>query len=551
MRFKVAPVTSACLMLFCSAAAAQTFVPEARTAQGAVIGRYDGLIATFLGIPYAAPPVGDLRFAPPQPHAAWSTPVQATQYGSPCPQTGRLNSASSNEDCLFLNVYAPAIGPRRRPVMVFFHGGSFNSGNGGITPAKDGHSGVDYSGTDIANRSGAVVVTLNYRLSLLGFLATAGLDADNARPSGNYGLQDQQQALRWVRQNIAVFGGDPENVTIFGQSAGGISVLYQLVSPDSAGLFNRAIIESSDDGASVPLPVVEAAYNPVIKALGCDPTVNTVACLRAVPVENFLALETAGVNGGPFIDGRTVPAEPTALIKAGQFNRVPVIAGTVANEGSYFIAVATNAANPKLPLTAAQVTATIEADFPAGAAPILAAYPFANYASPGDALASIETDSFFACPTDNVRTLAAAYAPVWGYEFNQPDPVLNFPVPSAPGITQGDSHTAELAYVFGHDGEGRTLSGDDARLSRQIINYWTSFAESGNVNNRDDLLGPVGVPIPAPENRPFWPDFTAASTVESLASPPTPERNFAARHHCALWASLGYPEKLIESVATP
>ena len=472
--------------------------------------------------------------------------MPATQYGSPCPQTNRLNSASSNEDCLFLNVYAPAIGVGSRPVMVFFHGGSFNSGNGGITSG-----GPDYSGVDIANRSGVVVVTLNYRLSLLGFLATAGLDADNRRPSGNYGLQDQQQALRWVRENIAAFGGDPRNVTIFGQSAGGISVLYQLVSPDSAGLFSRAIIESSDDGASVTLPVVESLYNPVIAALGCNPTANTAACLRAVPVASFLALEAAGVDGGPFLDGRTVPAAPVALIGLGQFNRVPVIAGTTANEGSYFIAVATNAANPKAPLTTAQVTSTIAADFPAGATQILAAYPFSNYATPGDALAAIATDSFFSCPTDHIRTLAAPYTPVWGYEFNQPNPVPNFPVPSAPGVTQGDSHTSELAYVFGHDDSGRALSGGDAFLSRQIVDYWTSFAASGNVNNRDDFLGPLGVPVHAPEDRPFWPGFEPASRLLSLKAPPSPESGFAAKHHCALWASLGYPEVLIESVASP
>ncbi len=548
---------SACVvavaMAYCTAAVAQPFeiAPRAHTAQGDVIGRYDGLIASFLGIPYAAPPVGNLRFAPPQPHAAWTAPLPATQYGSPCPQTDRLHSASSDEDCLFLNVYAPAIGVRNRPVMVFFHGGSFISGNGGVTPGGPGYSGADYSGVDIANRSGVVVVTLNYRLSLLGFLATAGLDADNGRPSGNYGLQDQQQALRWVRQNIAGFGGDPNNVTIFGQSAGGISVLYQVVSPDAAGLFSRAIIESSDDGNSVTLPVVEALYNPVIEALGCDPANNTAACLRAVPTANFLALEAAGVNGGPFLDGRTVPAAPAALIGAGQFNRVPIIAGTTANEGSYFIAVATNAANPNVPLTAGQVTATIAADFPAGATQILAAYPFSNYATPGDALAAIATDSFFACPTDHIRTVAAAYTPVWGYEFDKPNPVLNFPVPSAPGVTQGDSHTAELAYVFGHNGAGRALSGGDALLSRQIIDYWTSLAASGNVNNRDDLLGPIGVPLQAPEDRPFWPSYAPASRLLSLTSPPAPESNFAAKHQCALWASLGYPEVLIESVATP
>ena len=548
--YTIAGCIIAAPMAVCTIATAQsiTVAPQAHTAQGDVIGRYNGLIASFLGIPYAASPVGDLRFAPPQPHAAWTAPLAATQYGSPCPQTDRLNSASTDEDCLFLNVYAPALGAPNRPVMVFIHGGSFNAGNGGITPPPGG---PDYSGVDIANRSGVVVVTLNYRLSLLGFLATPALDADNGRPSGNYGLQDQQQALRWVKQNIAAFGGDPNNVTIFGQSAGGISVLYQLVSPDAAGLFSRAILESSDDGNSVTLPAVEALYNPVITALGCDPANNTAACLRAVPVANFLALQTAGVNGGPFLDGRTVPAAPTALIGAGQFNRVPVVAGTTANEGSYFIAVATNAANPNAPLTAAQVTATIAADFPAGATQILAAYPFSNYASPADALATIATDSFFACPTDNVRALAAAYAPVYGYEFNQPNPVLNFPVPSAPGVTRGDSHTAELAYVFGHNGAGQPLSGGDALLSQQIINYWTSFAASGNVNNRDDLLGLFGVPVAAPENRPIWPAYAAAHSVLSLTTPPAPESNFAAKHQCALWASLGYPEVLIESVASP
>ena len=430
--------------------------------------------------------------------------------------------------------------------MVFFHGGSFNSGNGGVTAGSP-----DYDGVDIANRSGAVVVTLNYRLSLLGFLATAGLDADNRRPSGNYGLQDQQQALRWVQQNIAAFGGDPRNVTIFGQSAGGISVLYQVVSPDAAGLFSRAIIESSDDGNSVTLPVVEAAYNPVITALGCDPAHDTVACLRAVPVANFLALETAGINGGPFLDGRTVPAAPATLIALGRFNRVPIVAGTVANEGSYFVAVATNAANPNVPLTAAQVTSTVNADFPAGASQILATYPFANYPTPGDTLAAIATDSFFSCPTDHIRTLAASYTPVWGYEFNQPNPVLDFPVPSAPGVTRGDSHTTELAYVFGHDGADQPLAGADARLSRQIIDYWTSFATAGNPNTTDDLFGPIGIPIAAPEDRPFWPGYTSVGTLLSLASSPSPETGFAARHHCALWASLGYPEVLIESVVNP
>jgi len=160
---------------------ASPFAPQVNTAQGEVVGLLDDQIAKFLGIPYAAPPIGDLRLAPPQAHTDWASPLQATQYGNPCPQTPRLGSGSSNEDCLFLNVYTPAFEAPKRPVLVFIHGGSFNAGNGGVTVGSP-----SYDGGDISRKSGAVVVTMNYRLSILGFLANAGLDKDNGRPSGNY-----------------------------------------------------------------------------------------------------------------------------------------------------------------------------------------------------------------------------------------------------------------------------------------------------------------------------------------------------------------------------
>jgi len=523
---------------------ASPFVPQASTAEGEVVGLLDRDVAKFLGIPYAAPPVGDLRFAPPQPHAGWVTPLQATQYGSPCPQTARLGSPSASEDCLFLNVYTPAFEAPKRPVLVFIHGGSFNAGNGGVT---DG--GPSYDGGDIAKTSGAVVVTMNYRLSLLGFLAAAGLDQDNGRSSGNYGIQDQQQALRWVQQNIAAFGGNPHDVTIFGESAGGISVLYHIVSPDSAGLFNRAILESSNDGASVPLGLAETIYAPLISKLGCDPAGDPVACLRTLPVSAFLNLEALGSNAGPILDGQTVPGLPTALLKAGAFNHVPVIAGTNGNEGTYFIAVATNGSHPGTPLTAAEVTDTITADFPASASQILAAYPLAGYDTPAQALAAIETDSFFACPTDNVRKLISSFASVWGYEFNQSDPVQNFPLPSAPGLIMGDSHTTELAYVFGHDGAGKPLTGPDEALSDAIIGYWTSLAAFGNPNRGDEESAPFTGPTPGNTERPTWRRINYwTSRVQSLGSPIEEEGNFAMKHQCALWASLGYPEVLITSV---
>ena len=522
--------------------------PTVRTASGVVVGKVADGSAEFLGIPYAAPPVGDLRLRPPQPHAAWSSPLQATQYGSPCPQTARLGSPSTNEDCLFLNVFAPPYSVGRRPVMVFIHGGSFNAGNGGITAPN----GPDYAGANIVERSNAVVVTINYRLSVLGFLPSPALDAENGGVSGNYGLQDQQLALRWVRQNIAAFGGDPNDVTVFGESAGGISVLYHLVSPGSAGLFQRAIAESSDDGTSVPLAVAEAIYAPVVSGLGCGSGAGAAvaACLRALPVQTILS---SGFAAGPIIDGVTVPQQPTAAFAAGSFNKVPVIAGTNRNEGTYFLTVAANAAG-RAP-TAADYGKTIARYFGANAAAIEAAYPLASYDGAGAALAAIQTDSFFACPTENVRGLLSKSVGTYGYEFAKADPVRNFPLPAANGIAFGDAHTTELAYVFGQDGQGQGLRGADRTLSDAIIHYWTNFAASGSPN-RGNLLGDLLAAFNPDDRRdaltfgPRWPAYTVQKPkVLLLASSISVQSDFAAAHHCALWASLGYPLALIEALA--
>jgi para-nitrobenzyl esterase len=411
----------------------------------------------------------------------------------------------------------------------------FNSGNGGVTPG-----GPDYTGTEIAKLSGVVVVTINYRLSFLGFLPAKALEVNGT--AGNYGIEDQQLALKWVQDNIAQFGGDPHNVTLFGQSAGGISVLYHLVSPGSADLFQRAIVESSDDGASVPLAQAEQLYAPVVNAL-CPNVTDVAACLRALPVQSFLALEQGGVNGGPIIDGVIVPDQPTKLLASGKFNHVPVIAGTTGEEGTYFITVAINAAGREL--TATDYDNTLSADFGANAAAIEQPYPIASYGTPAQALAAIETDSFFACPTDNVRTLLSNSVQVFGYEFNQPNPVQNFPfpvpTPNPSGIVLGDTHTAELAYVFGHNGAGQKLTGVDRRLSDEVIAYWTTFAATGDPNR-------WGAGGSDDEDLAHWPAFNEAHQVLSLATPITAESNFAEAHQCAFWASLGYPEVLIESV---
>ena len=545
-----AVLAAACLVVAPLAASARDggSAPTADTDSGQVIGLSNGQVAEFRGIPYAAAPVGALRFRAPQPRAAWQQPLNATSFGSPCPQTARLGSPSLNEDCLYLNVYAP-MDRERRPVLVFIHGGSFNGGSGGVTAG-----GPDPRGTDLAKQPGAVVVTINYRLSILGFLASPALDAENAAGvSSNYGLQDQQAALRWVQRNIAGFGGDPGNVTIFGESAGGISVLYHLVSPGSAGLFQRAIIESANDGASFPLRAVEAAEAPIVAALGCDPTAAAAvlaACLRALPVDKIV---NSGLNVGPPIDGVTVPDNPRTLFASGRFNRVPVIVGTNLNEGTYFIAVAANAAG-RTP-TAGDYDAVIRTNFGAAAAPgIEAAYPLPAYPSPAQALAAIQTDSFFSCPTDAVRRAVLPYAGVWGYQFSQPNPVQNFPLPPAPaGLALGDSHTTELAYVFGHDRNGARLPTQaDRVLSADVIDYWTNFALTGDPNRELNGRGRAGLADlieDVVERRGYWPRFAVSSgLVQELSTPIRSKGGFADAHQCALWASLGYPGKLLTTL---
>lgn len=528
-------------------------VPTVQTESGPVIGKPVGSTAQFLGIPYAAAPTGALRFRPPQPHAPWSAPLQATTFGSPCPQTARLGSPSANEDCLFLNVFAPVSGSGHRPVMVFIHGGSFNAGNGGVAP-----NGPDYTGTQIVEQANVVVVTINYRLSILGFLAAPALDAESPQGvSGNYGLQDQQFALGWIQRNIEAFGGNPEDVTIFGESAGGISVLYHLMSPGAVGLFQRAVVESSNDAVSVPLAPAETIYAPIVAALGCANVPDVAACLRALPVQTIL---NSGLAAGPILDGATVPKQPREAFAAGEFNRVPVIIGTNKDEGTYFISVAALAAG-RAP-TPIDYVNTIQVNFGTAASAIEAAYPLASYPSPGQALAAIETDSFFACPTEAVRASMARYVPTYGYEFAKQDPIQNFPVPQGPGITLGDSHTTELAYVFGHDGKGVPLpEGPDRDLSDAIIRYWTNLAASGNPNRGNPSAAR------APEERsantengqkgssggrkhgPLWPAYRSLAQVLSLASPISLlENDFAAAHHCDLWASLGYPERLITTL---
>ena len=508
------------------------------TDAGAVIGTTKGGVAAFLGIPYAAAPTGDLRFRPPQPHPPWATPIQANAYGSPCPQSAQLGSGSTNEDCLFVNVWSPLLPGGRKPVMLFIHGGGFVGGNGGVNPG-----GPDFGGPDIARGGDVVVATINYRLGVLGFLAAPALDGESPQHvSGNYGLLDQQAALAWVRRNIAWFGGDPSNVTIFGESAGAASVLLQIVSPGASGLFQRAIAESGADSQTLPLAAGEGIDANTVAALGCGGAADVAACLRAVPATTIIASGAQVV--GPVIDGVTLPQQPLDALKAGTFNHVPSIIGTNLNEGTYFVDLTALGAGRAL--TAADYQTLIGASVPSHSAQVQAAYPLSAYRTPGDALAAITTDSLFACGSERVRQAIAASTPVWSYEFAEPVPALNVPLPPPLGIDLGDAHTTELAYVFGHDGSGNPLSGRDASLARQVIGYWTRLAHSGNPNIPGNVLSLVSE---VESDRAFWPRYARQATFTlTLKARPSVSTDFAARHQCAFWESIGSPEVVFGAV---
>ncbi len=415
--------------------------PIVQTDRGVVVGKRVASVDEFLGIPYAAPPVGDLRFRPPQPHAPWPAPRPATDYGSICPQL-TAQGVRGHEDCLFLNVFAPTRRPEGRPVMIWIHGGGYNAGAG---------SEALYDPSAIVRAAGVVVVTLNYRLGILGFLAHPALSAEDGHGiSGNYGLEDQQEALAWTRRNIAAFGGDPGCVTIFGESAGGNAVLINLASPTASGLFQGAIAESPLYGASLlPLRVAARLWGgSVSTALNCPPDdPGAAACLRAAPVEELVTLsqntrERPFGFVAPVIDGVLLKQHLREAFRAGAFNQVPVIIGSNHDEATLLTAVLYNLTEG--PVTAEQYPRALAERFGArNGALVASAYPLARYPTPSQALATAYTDAFFACPIERARAALASHVPAYGYEFTEPDPVATQGyLATAPGIEM-----LELAHL--------------------------------------------------------------------------------------------------------
>ena len=497
------------------------------TQEGLVRGTQTATTRVFRGIPYAAAPVGDLRWRPPQRHARWRGIRDATQFASHCPQiAGPFGQGSETEDCLFLNVFAPdrrghghGHGGDRfglHPVMVWIHGGAL------ITGESD-----DYDATRLVEQGDVVVVTINYRLGALGFLAHPALTAESPdHASGNYGLMDQQEALRWVRRNILFFGGDPSRVTIFGESAGGLSVHSQLASPGSAGLFHRAIVESGAYQLTQPsLATGEATGAAFATRAGC--TDQSAACLRGLTVAQVLANQPGGVAGAtPVIDNKFLTQSVGAAFTSGQFNRVPIMEG--ANHDEWRLFVALTELQTGAPLVAAGYPAAIQATIgvPAAAVPLFVAqYPLASYPSPSLALSALGTDGIFDCNARFVAQKVSQFVPTFAYEFSDP----NAPERLLPPVSfaYAAAHASEIQYLFTSPitVPAPPLDAAQEKLSRAMIAYWTTFARTGQ---------------PTSFTTPRWAPYQAATdTVQALVPPrPRPETGFAADHHCAFWDSL-------------
>ena len=447
-------------------------------------------IVAFKGIPFAAPPVGELRWRPPEPVIGWDGVRDASESGAICVQNGG-QGVTQDEDCLFLNVWAPRETSEPRPVLFWIHGGGYTGGSG---------STAIYDGTPLA-ADGAVVVTINYRLNVFGFLAHPALSAESPHgASGNYGLLDMVVALEWVRDNIATFGGDPGRVTIFGESAGGGAVMSVMLVPQAEGLFHGAIAQSNwINGWDRPLAEAargwEAAEEQglrVAAAVGiAGNTREALAAMRAASAADVLTASNADA-GSPFmrsgnvwapnVDGRVIPDDPLAMYRAGRQHQVPLITGLNGNEGSLMTR------GMDIPDAAAFET-YVRSVYPELAEEMLAHY---DASSPDAAQAAIDKvihDLFFAGPVRaHAESQAASGTQTWLYHFTHVPP-------TAWGADLGSHHASELVYVFGtltrreEGGErplGLTPVGDytdtDTALSAAMRGYWVQFAATGNPN---------------------------------------------------------------------
>jgi acetylcholinesterase/cholinesterase len=492
-------------------------------------------VDVFRGVPYGESTAGANRWQPPVPKAPWQGILPAIDYGDICPQVvPSYPSPPPSEDCLSLNLWRPTGTDRdaKLPVMVFIHGGGFEDGSGSIPL---------YSGASLSASQDAIVVTINYRLGALGFLSGYG------GLSGNYGLLDQQLALRWVQDNVAGFGGDPRSVLLYGESAGAMSTgLHMLSIPSSAGLFSAALMESNPLGLPYKSLSVAAEFGAALaKVLGCADL--GLDCLRSLPAQQIAdaqddpSITAEGLLQGfsgfllwaPALDGTLVTEQPVTAAARGL--PLPTVLGTNRDEGTLFVYPLLEALH-LLPLSADTYAALVAEFFGAtDVGPILAAYPPSGEDN-APVVSQLASDYLFFCAS---RSLASGGgSPVYAYFFSQ---LTNFNLwglypPLVPQCADQVCHGAELPYAFNSASDILQLfTPDEEALSQAIGDYWGAFSRPGHDPN------------PAEANRPRWPSFADARSylvldtpIGTVVDPP---------HHCDLWDELGYvlikPEALL------
>jgi para-nitrobenzyl esterase len=462
------------------------------TIDGEILGQDLGASCAFLGIPYAAPPTANNRWRPPQPSAPWAAPLRATTPPPNCPSIAS-GTPTGNEDCLKLNIWvAKSSLGTAAPVLVWLHTGSFVASSANF---------ASHNGRHLTEDTGVIVVAPNYRLGPFGFLVHPALAAeDPLHPSsGNYGLMDQRAALAWVRDNIVSFGGDPDNVTLAGTSAGADSVGLHLVSPKSAALFQRAIVESGTPTIRWPTHAESIAQGEAVAAaLGCSGAAPQVlGCLRAQSVGAILqalpqgAQQVTEPSGRvfwlPVIDGIELPDQPRSLFSEGAFERVPIILGTTRDEGWGFLSRSFPSG-----VDLAQYEGWVQTEFAAAAPVVEAAYPASAFPSPAEAMARVVGDAQFVCETRRLgRLIEQTRTPVFLYSYEH---VID-------AISAGHIiHGVESNIIFGNNYvppqfPSYTLAAADLSLHSAMQGYWTRFAAAGDPNPDDDTEDVVHWPV--------------------------------------------------------
>lgn len=500
------------------------------TSDGPINGVDDGKMLSWLGVPYAAPPVNELRWRPPQAPEKWTAVREANRLSPACVQNADLGvfaSPGGNEDCLYLNVYADRqafsrarASGEKLPVFVWIHGGALWVGQG-----------ADYNPRALVADGKAIVVTFNYRLGMFGFFAHPAL-AKEGHPVINYGQMDQTQILRWVRDNIASFGGDPQNVTISGESSGGNSVVTQILTPWSAGLFQNAIemsgaailLREPNFGSVGTVATAERKGEGFAAAVGCDSASDVAACLRALTPAHILAHQYGFMLQQTAVDGDFLPDWPSKLLEDGKFNRVRLISGTTRDEGDFFAALPELESGVAMtPDSYPTAIRRMYGDILGEA--VLKEYPVKDYLNASEAYSATVTDYLFACASLRLKRLAARHTEVWGYEFAD----RTAPSYLAPTTFRlRAAHTFELPYLFpgfhgGRQGTTPKLNRLQTKLAEQLQTYWTSAGRAGTWQS--------------------WPRFSSKN--ESIlqmglpASQTITAADYASAHKCRFWDAQG------------